>query len=82
MATGKRFGIINQEVMHDPGLSLRAKGVYAILCTFADKERMCYPKITTLSELCGVSRRTIERTLVELQTKKHVTREGKRFRIS
>lgn len=78
----KKFGIVNTEVISDPDLSLRAKGVYALLCTYADKERVCFPSIKTLSELSGVGRRTIERTIKELEDKKYVTREGRRFRLA
>lgn len=76
-----KFGVVHAEVIRDPGLSLRAKGIYALLCTFADKERVCFPSINTLSELSGVSRRTTERTLKELEEKNYVKREGRKFRV-
>jgi DNA-binding MarR family transcriptional regulator len=75
----KKFGVVHLEVIQDPGLSLRAKGLYALLCTYANKNRECYPSITTLSEISGVTRRTIERTLKELEDKHYVTRNGKIF---
>jgi len=78
----KKFGIVHSEIIQDIELSLRAKGLYALLCTFADKDRSCYPKISTLSELSGVSRRTIERTMIELEQKKYVTRKGRIFIIA
>ncbi len=73
--------MVHTEVIRDPDLSLRAKGMYALLCTFADKERMCFPSIKTLSELSGVTRRTTERTLKELEEKNYVKREGRKFRL-
>ena len=79
--TAVKFGIVNTEVIRDPDLSLRAKGLYALLCTFADKEKVCFPSINTLSELSGVTRRTIERTLNELEEKKYVERKGRKFRM-
>jgi DNA-binding MarR family transcriptional regulator len=79
--TGVKFGVVHTEVIRDPDLSLRAKGMYALLCTFADKERMCFPSIKTLSELSGVTRRTTERTLKELEEKNYVKREGRKFRL-
>lgn len=81
MTENKKFGIVHTEVIQDIDLSLRAKGLYALLCTFADKERKCYPSIGTLSELSSVSRRTIERTLNELEEKNHVKRQGRTFII-
>jgi DNA-binding MarR family transcriptional regulator len=77
----KRFGIVDLEVMQDPDLSLRAKGVYALLCTYANKDRICFPSITTLAEVCGVSRRTMERVIHELEQKSYVKREGRDFHL-
>lgn len=78
----EKFGIVNSDIVGDPGLSLRAKGVYALLCTYANKERVCFPSIKTLSELSGVGRRTIERSLKELEDKKYVTRDGRHFKVA
>jgi len=79
--TGVQFGVVYAEVIRNPDLSLRAKGMYALLCTFADKERTCFPSIKTLSELSGVTRRTTERTLKELEEKEYVSRQGRKFRL-
>jgi len=78
----KRFGIVSDEVVKDPGLSLRAKGLYALLSSYANKERVCFPSVITLSELSGVSRRTIERTLNELQEKKYISRRDGKFYLA
>lgn len=80
MANNK-FGIVHTSVMHDPDLSIRAKGLYSILCTYADTNRECFPSISTLAELGGVSRRTIERILIELEEKNYVTRTGRTFKL-
>jgi DNA-binding MarR family transcriptional regulator len=77
----RRFGIVDADVMQDPDLSLRAKGLYALLASYADKNRRCFPKINTLAEYSGVSRRTIERTLNELENKNYVTRKNGAFQI-
>lgn len=79
--TAIKFGVVHTEVIRDPDLSLRAKGIYALLCTFANKERVCFPNINTLSELAGVSRRTTQRTLKELEDKKYVNRKGRKFHL-
>ena len=73
----RKFGIVYTEVMHDPDLSLRAKGLYSLLSTYTDKQRRCFPSIKTLAELSGVTRRTIERTLNELEQKTYVRRNGR-----
>lgn len=77
----KKFGIVSDEVVKDPSLSLRAKGLYALLASYADKNRTCYPKINTLAEYAGVSRRSVERTLNELEEKGYLTREGRVFTL-
>ena len=77
----KKFGIVNKDVMQDPAISLQAKGVYGLLSTFAGKDRTCYPTITTLSELSGTSRRTVERALQELKEKDYVIKQGKVFTL-
>jgi DNA-binding MarR family transcriptional regulator len=74
-----KFGIVDADVMQDPALSLRAKGLYGLLATFAGRDRRCFPSITRLAELSGVDRRTIERTLKELEEKGYVKRESREF---
>jgi DNA-binding IclR family transcriptional regulator len=78
----KQFGIVDRDIMQDPDLSLRAKGVYGLLATFAGKDRTCFPSITHLAELSGTHRRTIERILNELEAKGYVTKEDKVFTIT
>ena len=67
MKKGVRFGIISYEVMSDPSITLQAKGIYAILCLFADKNRSCYPSISTIADLADVSQRTVSRKIAELK---------------
>lgn len=78
----KRFGMVHSDVIYDPDLSIRAKGIYSVLCTFADRSRRCYPSIKTISELSGVSRRTVERIIKELEEKNYVTRKGRVFTLN
>lgn len=81
MSKRERYGIVKANVMQDPSLSLTSKAVYGLLCTFANKERECFPTITHLSELLSVSRRTIERAIVELKDKEYVNKEGRNFKL-
>ena len=77
----RRFGVVDIDVVTDPALSLRAKGLYALLSTYADKERSCYPSINTLAEYSGTSRRTIERALRELEDSNYITRNNRVFTL-
>jgi DNA-binding transcriptional regulator YhcF (GntR family) len=77
-----RFGIVYADVIQDPGLSMNAKAVYALLATFANKKRECFPSITHLSELLSVNRRTVERSISELKSKGYIQKSGKLFTIN
>ena len=55
MSYNKRFGIVSQEVLHDPELSIQAKGLYSFLCTYADKNRECFPSRNTIADHCNIS---------------------------
>lgn len=72
-----RFGIVSYDVMSDPELSSRAKGLYALLCCYADKNRQCYPSKSRLADELNVSYKTLKRYLKELYSKKLIKREGK-----
>ena len=74
-----RFGIVDAEVMQDPSLSTTAKALYGLLSTFANKNRVCFPSITHLSELLDVNRRTVERAIRELLEKDYIKKDRKTF---
>lgn len=77
MSYTKRFGIVSQEVLQDPELSIQAKGLYSLLCTYADKNRECFPSINTLADHCNKSVRSISYLISELKNKKYLTRDGR-----
>lgn len=77
----ERFGIVKANVMQDPDLSVNAKVVYALLCTFANKQRECHPSPTHLAELLNVSRRTVERGVNELKIKEYVRKDGRIYTV-
>jgi len=77
----KRFGIVNYEVVTDPELSLQAKGIYAVISTYCNSNRTCYPSIATIADLCDVSTRTVDRKLKELKNKGYLERNGKIIKV-
>lgn len=77
----KNYGLVTTKIIRDSDLSITAKTVYSLLCTYADKQRQCYPSIKTLSEILCVHRKTIERAINELKKKNYVIRETKTFRL-
>ena len=74
-----KFGLVDADVIQDSELSLRAKAIYALLSTYANRERECYPSVSSLCDRAGVSRRTMERILKELIEKNYVKRRNRVF---
>lgn len=71
------FGIVNKDIMTDPELSLQAKGLYALLTTYANKERECFPSINTLADVANKSCTQISTYIKELKDKKYLVRKGR-----
>ena len=76
-----KFGIVNEKVIGDPELSIQAKGIYSILSTFANKQRKCFPSISTIADIANVSQRTVDRKIKELKIKKYIKRDGKYLKL-
>ena len=72
---------MNEKVIGDPELTIQAKGIYAILCTFANKNRICFPSIATIADIADLSCRTVDRKIKELKDKKYVKRRGKYLKL-
>ena len=77
----KRFGIVNYDVVTDPELSLQAKGLYALLSCYANKERTCFPSISTLSDISNKSSTQISVYIKELKDKKYIKRVGHKLKL-
>lgn len=71
------FGIVSKEVITDPDLSLQAKGLYAILSTYTNKKRECFPSLNTLADISDKSISQVSLYIKELKTKGYLTRKGK-----
>lgn len=77
----KRFGIVNYDVMSDPELSIQAKGLYALLCCYADKSRECYPSISTLADISNKSTTQISVYIKELKDQNYLKRVGRKIKL-
>jgi hypothetical protein len=77
----KRFGIVNYNVMTDPEVSIQAKGLYALLCCYANKSRTCYPSISTLADLSNKSTTQISVYIKELKTHNYIKRVGHKIKL-
>jgi len=66
----KGFGQVSSEVMRDPELSLKDKGLYAYLCTFAGNQtNELIGSVYRMADECGTSPSTIKRSIETLQSK-------------
>ncbi|MBE3586235.1 MAG: helix-turn-helix domain-containing protein [Thermoanaerobacter sp.] len=61
----KKFNAFNQ-VIRNPTISPAAKGLYALLWSYADGNGTCWPGIKVLAEQMGCDTRTIRRLLTKL----------------
>jgi hypothetical protein len=75
----KRFGIVNYDVLIDPKLSIQSKGLYALLCCYANKSRECYPSISTLADISSKSQTQISVYIAELKQNNYIQRVGRKF---
>lgn len=72
------FARADIDVVRDNTLSITARLIFTVLCTFADKEkRGCWPSNETVAEAAGVSERTLIRAYKELETRGVITREAR-----
>ena len=71
-----RFGFVAHSVLTDPKLSPTAKGVYALLASYAGSDPACYPSQERLAVDMGLSTRSIRNALHELGQVIEVQRGG------
>lgn len=80
MPGGVSYAQVPKEAIEDTGLSPNAFRLYAYLCLFSGKDGKAFPKVRTLAIGLDVSRRTIQRTLNELEDSGWVERDFKKNR--
>jgi|TARA_R110000796_G_scaffold72717_1_gene164045 hypothetical protein len=76
-----RYGIVSRDIILNPDVTLQAKALYAVLSCYANKQRSCFPSISTLSNDLNVSTKTINRLILELKNKNYIHRNGKNLVI-
>lgn len=73
----KGYGMVSNEVIRDPNLSLREKGVYAYLSTYANKDNVLTVSVDRAASECGVDQSTIRRILDTLKKSGVIVRESR-----
>ena len=81
MSQNYRFGIVSREVILSPDLSIKAKALYSVLACYANKQRSCFPSISTLADDLNVSQRTTKRMIKELKDQDYIKRVGRKLII-
>lgn len=71
------FAKVDVNVATDKTLSVTARFIFTILCTFADDKRGCWPSNEAVAEAAGVSVSTVKRACRELEARGVITRESR-----
>ena len=72
------FAKVDAEVVRDTKLSLTARLIFTVLCTFADKDkRGCWPSNEAVAEAAGVSKSTVIRACKELEARGVIARSDR-----
>jgi DNA-binding MarR family transcriptional regulator len=64
-----RFGKVSQDVLRDHDVSMNAKAVYALLCSYLGEKAYCYPSVSDMTYDLKASKSKIDRALNELREK-------------
>ena len=81
MSQNYRFGVVSREVILSPELSIKAKALYSVLACYANKQRSCFPSISTLADDLNISQRTTKRLIKELKDQDYIKRVGRKLII-
>ena len=68
------YGMVQRKAMQLK-ISIQAKALYALLCSYTGDHEFCWPSQETLSEDLSTSKRTISRLLNELEKNNLIKRE-------
>jgi DNA-binding MarR family transcriptional regulator len=74
------FGMVPKTVMADPELSLKEKGLYAYLTTYANgTTNELTVSVSRMASECGTTQSTVKRSLKILESKKIIKRDNTGF---
>jgi hypothetical protein len=74
-----RYGIIDNEVMLNPKITINAKVVYAAFCCHANTDLECFPGNVKLAKYLNVSSKYISRAVSELKDLGIITRKQRGY---
>lgn len=69
------YGIVSKTVVRDPNISLRDKGLYAYLTSYANSDNVLNVSVNKAAAECNVDPSTIKRILKSLKNSGVIVRE-------
>lgn len=69
------YGMVSSSVVRDPNISLRDKGLYAYLASYADSSNTLVVGVNKIASECDVDPSTIRRILEQLKKAGVIVRE-------
>ena len=74
------FALVDNFVIRDPGLTPEAKAIYSLLCSYADKDGLCFPSVVRLCSELNMTETRLRRHMRPLVEhgiiRKQQTRKG------
>lgn len=74
----KGYGTIAKSVMQDRNISIKAKGLYAYLCSFSGKCGSCYPSRSKICYDLNINNNTLSKYIKELVNSGYISTNKKR----
>lgn len=59
--------MVSNEVSRDPDISLKDKGLYSYLATYADANNELYVSVDKMAAECGITQSSVKRILTTLK---------------
>lgn len=69
------FAICPAEILQNRELNAQDVRVYMAIAGFTDKNGVCFPSVSRIADICGISRRTVFRILSKLEQLKIISRQ-------
>ena len=60
------YGVVYQEIMKNPDISIEAKAIYAYLSSITGKDKDCFPSVETICRDLNISRNRLQKHLNQL----------------
>lgn len=76
------FGMVSNDILRNPEISLKDKGMYAHLATYADVNNELTVSVNRIANECGINQSTAKRSLERLKNQGVIDRIKRGHTIS